>query len=147
MIQIAIVYALILTSCVYNVDKDGKVSAPTPKPTPAQPVKPSPIPSPIPSPVPTPAPIAFKVYMPALVLKQCEPFIIRADAEEKDDVVIWAEQKNHIGRMFYDANVKKKYLKVTLNTAGKRRLDFKVNGEWKDSVTVEVIPSPSPCVP
>lgn len=109
-----------------------------PKPTPTE----APAPTPEPSPTPEPGIIA-----PAEV-NQCEPFyVVRTYAKPTDDVVVWAEQKFHIGRMIFDAGGNYHKLHVTLNTAGARVLNFRVNGEWKESWKILVKEDVPGCLP
>lgn len=174
---------VLVSGCVIQADKDGRVVEPTPMPTAAPTLAPGvypkciqgfpnvicpatipavekcwdggitavcpkvPTPEPIvtPTATPEPTPKPFEISAPVEVM-QCTIALVtvRGPAKE-DDVVIWAEKKFHVGRMFFDALGDKKYLPVKLNTSGRRTLDFKVNGEWLHSVVIRVKPSQENC--
>lgn len=138
-------WLFLVAGCVIQHDGNGKVIEPVPQPT-LRPTLPPPIPT-MPPPTPEPTPRPLVVTVPKEVV-QCEKMLVTITGlYQKDDVVIWAEKKHHIGRMFFDEKNDVKYLGVKLNTAGERVLAFKINGNWAYSQTVLVKPSPESCIP
>jgi len=140
-------FCLLTNACVIQHDDNGRVVQPTPTPKPtvtARPTLPPPLPTlPPPTPEPTPRPLVLRAPSEAM---QCEKILVVLEGPyQKDDVVIWAEKKNHVGRMFFNEAQGIKYLGVKLNTVGSRVLDFKVNGEWKISHPILVKPAPENC--
>lgn len=125
--------SFLFTSCIVAPNK------PTPKPTPspsptvvvtARPTLPPPIP---PFPIPTVDTTAFElVELPFEVLEGV-PFSIKAKAKEMDSVNVWIDNKWQVGKMFWDAEKKLKYLNVKVTGKGERSISFKVNGEVLES--------------
>jgi len=136
-----------LSGCVIQHDDNGQVVNPTPtakSTVTARPTLPPPLPT-LPPPTPTPTARPNTLVAPSKVL-QCEKVLVLLKGPyQKDDVVIWADKKHHVGRMFFDEKSDQKYLGVKLNTAGARTLDIKINGAWALSHPVLVEPKPENC--
>lgn len=138
----AVIIFNMFIGCVLTPDGKPPKSLPTAMPSPKPRLTAIP---PFPTPTPEPSPRPYILVAPEKA-DQCEKFRVSVKGPfQKDDIVIWAEKKFHIGRMFYDEKKDEKYLMVKLNTSGERSLDFTVNGTWQMTHKILIQSFPSNC--
>lgn len=70
-------------------------------------------------------------------VKSGERFLIEATAKEHSSVNVFVDVYQ-VGKMFWDAEKKLKYLSVSISIPGKRLVIFKVDGKVAHSQAIEV---------
>lgn len=86
-------------------------------------------------PTPVVTPSTYEVTAPSVVMHG-SLFQVKLKAQENEEVKIYADKTVFISPMLW--NGEQKYLHIKLNSVGTRTLDFKIDGQWKASVSIFV---------